>query len=171
MRYKATDVARFVVNFAHEEGKPVTNLKLKYILYYLQGFSYLVFDEELFEDDLKAWAYGPTVKEVYTNFSMFGSDIIPAYNDILDLIFMKPKEIEDYRSMFKRNIVYFLEANLKNLLEYSTEELLKSVLKDSTPWGKNYIEGKKKLIPKEDIKEYFVRIVNEKNEQWKHKPL
>lgn len=165
MRYKATDVARFVVNFAHEEGKPVTNLKLKYILYYLQGFSYLVFDEELFEDDLKAWAYGPTVKEVYTNFSMFGSDIIPAYNDILDLIFMKPKEIEDYRSMFKRNIVYFLETNLKSLLEYSTEELLKSVLKDSTPWGKNYIEGKKKLIPKEDIKEYFVRIVNEENEQ------
>lgn len=162
MDYDVMDVAKFVVNYAAENNKNVTNMKLQKILYYLQGFSYIVFGEPLFVDELEAWPYGPVVRKAYVNFSVFGSSEIPCYNNIMEFIFMKRislDELNDYKSVFCDRVRNFLEVNLNNLLEYSANDLVNSTHKKGTPWFKYYEEGLKNIIPKDDIKEYFRRIL------------
>lgn len=69
MNYKASDVAKFIVNHVNDTGKSVSNMTLQKILYCLQGYSYAVFGEQLFDDELEAWACGPVVRSVYSDLS------------------------------------------------------------------------------------------------------
>lgn len=162
MDYDVMDVAKFVVNYAAENNKDVTNMKLQKILYYLQGFSYIVFGEPLFNDEIEAWPYGPVVRKAYVNFSVFGSREIPCYNNIMEFLFFKRTtldELENYKDIFNERVKNFLEINSNNLLDYSANELVNSTHKDGTPWSKNYVEGLKNTIPKSDIEKYFKEAV------------
>ncbi|WP_206172849.1 hypothetical protein [Treponema phagedenis] len=42
MIYKAKDIAQFVVNYAAEKNKNVTNLKLQKMLYFLHSFVFTI---------------------------------------------------------------------------------------------------------------------------------
>lgn len=68
MNYEAKEVAKFIVNYSNSKGKFVNNTMVNIILYYLQGFSYICYNEPLFQDDFEAWGYGPRIPEVYTLF-------------------------------------------------------------------------------------------------------
>ena len=62
-------VAEFVINYAHELGKPVTNLQLQKLLYYILGFYLALYDEPLFSDKIQAMEHGPVVYDAYRRFS------------------------------------------------------------------------------------------------------
>ena len=156
MNYEAKEVAKFVVNYANSKGKFVNNTMVNIILYYLQGFSYICYNEPLFQDDFEAWAYGPRIPKVYTLFSMFGLERIRPYNDVWDLIFYNKVENIDYREGFNERIADFLEVNLTNLLQYTSQELVASTWKKGTAWEKIYEVGRKNVIPKSVMKNYFI---------------
>lgn len=166
MDYKASEIAKFVVNYADELGMNVSNMKLQKILYYLQGFSYSIFGEQLFCDEIEAWPYGPVVREVYIDFNVFGSDKIPAYNDVLEFIFSfeddkANKEIKDYVSIFSEGVRDFLYRYTDRLLMFSASELVASTHADGTPWASTFESNRKRIIPKETIKSYFEALSNE----------
>ncbi len=52
--YKALDIAKYVVAKCYNDWKPITNLKLQKILFYIQR-SYLISDSCAFSDDIQAW--------------------------------------------------------------------------------------------------------------------
>jgi uncharacterized phage-associated protein len=62
----ASNVAKYILNFAHNTGDLITNLKLQKLLYYAQGY-YLALNngEPLFADGIQAWVHGPAVPSVY----------------------------------------------------------------------------------------------------------
>ena len=156
MNYEAKDIAKFVVNYANNKGKFVNNTMVNIILYYLQGFSYICYNEPLFQDDFEAWAYGPRIPEVYKLFSMFGLGKIRPYNDVWDLFFYRKVENINYREGFSEKIADFLEVNVTNLLQYNSSELVASTWKKGTAWEKIYEDGRKNVIPKSVIKDYFI---------------
>lgn len=156
MNYEAKDVAKFIVNYANSKGKFVNNAMVNIILYYLQGFSYICYNRPLFQDDFEAWAYGPRIPKVYIPFSMFGLERIRPYDTVWDLICYNKVENINYREGFSKRIADFLEVNVTDLLQYTSKELVASTWKKGTAWEKIYEEGRKNIIPKSVIKNYFL---------------
>lgn len=87
---------------------------------------------------------------------MFGLERIRPYNTVWDLICYKKVENIDYRDGFNERIADFLEVNVTNLLQYTSQELVASTWKKGTAWEKIYEDGRKNVIPKSVIKKYFI---------------
>ncbi len=75
MAYKATDVAKYIVNKCTTDKHPISNLQLQKILYYVQK-AFLDSGKAAFDDEFEAWQFGPVVPEVYYRYCGFGSDSI-----------------------------------------------------------------------------------------------
>ena len=76
--YSAVDIADHIVGRCAKLGRPVTNLQLQKILYYVQLNFLRAFDKYAFEDDILALRHGPAVKEVYYKYNIWGRhEIVP----------------------------------------------------------------------------------------------
>ena len=69
----ATDLSNYIVLEAYRRGRPITQLKLQKILYYIQGKHLALYRKPLFPEDIEAWAYGPVVREVYIKYVSYGA--------------------------------------------------------------------------------------------------
>ena len=74
--YDALDIAKYIVNKCTSDNRPITNLQLQKILYFLQKQHLEQYNSCLFKDDIQAWQFGPVVPEVYYYFCGFGSSAI-----------------------------------------------------------------------------------------------
>lgn len=75
-RYDANEVAKLVIGECIDENKPVTNLKLQKILYFMWIDWYRLRKEGLFFNRVEAWHYGPVVPDVYFQYRIFIADPI-----------------------------------------------------------------------------------------------
>lgn len=76
--YSAIDVAEYIVARCANSGRPVTNLQLQKIMYYVQLNFLRTYDKCIFEDDILALRHGPAVKEVYYKYNIWGrNEIVP----------------------------------------------------------------------------------------------
>lgn len=142
--YRAMDVANYIIGYTNSMEKPVTNLKLQKMLYFIQGFSYSKRDEAFISDDFEAWRYGPVVRDVYIEFSRYGSLLITDfYNSNYQNINFEKKDKE------------FLDDMIQSLNNYSTSKLVSASHAKDSPWALAYNNSDKSLISKEDIKNYF----------------
>lgn len=137
--YSAMTIAKYIINKCVEIGRPVSNLKLQKILYYVQG-EYMKYNNgrTLFEDDIEAWQYGPVVPEVYYNYNGFASSNIILTSEV-DL----PLDIKNIIDPVIKDKSRF---NAWTLVEQTHSEL---------PWKKAYIGMDKNVIKKEFLQEYF----------------
>lgn len=82
--YTALEVAKYIINKCIELGRPISNLQLQKILYYIQG-EYMCTNngQALFEDEIEAWQYGPVVSDVYYFYNSYSaSDIVTKQNNV-----------------------------------------------------------------------------------------
>ena len=70
-RYTAQEVAKYVVSRCCESGRPINNLKLQKMLYFLWIDYYRKTGSMLFEDRMEAWKYGPVIPVVYWKYRSF----------------------------------------------------------------------------------------------------
>ena len=74
--YDVMDISRYVVNYCIDLGKPISNLKLQKILYYIQAI-FLVDEGSLcYQEEIINWRHGPIVKESYNEFMQYIGDVI-----------------------------------------------------------------------------------------------
>ncbi|MDF2606974.1 MAG: Prophage ps3 protein 01 [Bacillales bacterium] len=59
-----------------EDDLRISPLKLQKLLYYAQGWSMALSDNQLFDADFQAWVHGPVIPEVYQKYKMFKYDNI-----------------------------------------------------------------------------------------------
>ena len=90
IKYSAIDLANYVITYANQNSKPITNLYLQKILYYIQAEELVTTGEPIFNEPIMAWKYGPVIEEVYYKFSPFGSSVINSERIISELV-----DIED----------------------------------------------------------------------------
>ena len=55
--YNVKDIAKYIISYSYEQNKPVSNLKLQKLLYFVQGESYKMTGEPMFEADMEAWQF------------------------------------------------------------------------------------------------------------------
>ncbi|WP_019132667.1 Panacea domain-containing protein [Peptoniphilus obesi] len=159
--YSIYDINVYIINYAFETNRSVTNLKLQKVLYFLYGFYYAITKKELFDENFEAWAYGPVVRKSYINYSMYGAEIIPPHNNYLDLLFDKNSKyssesnVEYFNTIFEEKSKKTIDDILDLMLNISTMKLVDLSHDKGGPWYKSYEKGNKKAINKCLILNYF----------------
>lgn len=133
----ATMLSRYVVGKCARDGKPVSNLQLQKILYFLQSvYCRATGGKLLFEDAFEAWPYGPVIESVYNEFSKFGGYTIDDYRDV-------------YSPGFNGSEKVFVDTGIEDLRRRSPWDLVRISHAPGSPWDKIYSGGAgcKKTIP------------------------
>ena len=83
--YSGIEVAKYAINRCNEKGKPISNLYLQKILYFIQSEYKQKTNEWLISDDFLAWPYGSVLKDVYDEYNWYYSSRRSEYYDDVDL--------------------------------------------------------------------------------------
>lgn len=138
--YDAVEIAKVIIDRCTYLGKPISNLKLQKLLYYVQGYSYKYFNKPAFHDNICAWAYGPVVPTVYEEFSSYASKK-------MTLHFCVTKTDDEIKSLIYEVIDKFIDIPVWQLADKTHDE---------DPWKYSYLVfGLNAVIPKNSIKKYF----------------
>lgn len=149
MAYSAIDIANRLLNRASLEAgvagcELMSHMRLQKMLYYEQGYHLAAFGTPLFEDRVEAWLYGPVVPSVYDVFKRSGrGGLMPL--ESRPLIQMSEEEENLFENVYRA----FEEFSAVGLMNKTHQE---------SPWKDNYQEGKNRVIPVEDIKDYFISV-------------
>ncbi|WP_051604717.1 Panacea domain-containing protein [Helicobacter rodentium] len=138
---KALEVAKHIINYCIGINKPVSNLQLQKMLYFLDIFYLVNKKGRLITDkDFQAWQYGPVIPEVYQNYAFNAAYPINIRQDI------KEEFPDDYSG--------YLYAFIHKLAKMKPWDLVDLSHEPNQPWSKAYIEGKKETISTELMEEY-----------------
>lgn len=74
--YRAMDIANYIVDNFAKDKRPITNILLLKMLYYLQAFFLVKDGNRLFTGDIEKWGYGPVEPIVYSYFKDNGASPI-----------------------------------------------------------------------------------------------
>jgi uncharacterized phage-associated protein len=138
--FDVVELSWFILKKCADNGTPISNLQLQKMLYFLQKINLEKKGIPLFNEKIRAWQFGPVVREAYYTFSAFSSlRIIPTeYNP-------NPK-----------NIVLddFLLDEITKRANQKPWDLVDETHQAGKAWDKIYKNGKgnDKVIPLELIK-------------------
>lgn len=121
---KAIELAKHIINYAISIGKPVSNLQLQKILYFVDIYNIIHKDKRLITDkNFTAWKYGPVIIDVYKEFSNYGAYVISIEQkfDECDII---PDNI--------KQIYGFVDYLLNNFTPW---QLVEESHKKNSPWS------------------------------------
>ena len=122
--YSAVEIAKFVITFCTEINKPISNLHLQKILYYLQ-VHFAKKQKKLYLEDIYAWQYGPVVPEIYYLFAGYGAS----------------KITNRYETSIRKDIELELKSIILKLIDISPWELVEMTHTKGDPWDKTYNNG------------------------------
>jgi Uncharacterized phage-associated protein len=140
--YNAINIADFVVNFCNDIQRPISNLKLQKILYYIQGNALKCTGEPIIDDDFYAWQHGPVIPSVYRKFSKYAASSIKRQNN---------ESIEKIDGASED----LIKATILDYIDYGAWELVYKTHEED-PW--KYIVqvyGYNSIIPLDSLKNYF----------------
>jgi uncharacterized phage-associated protein len=61
-------LSKYVIDYVSKFKKDVSHLKLQKLLYYIEAWHLVSFEEPLFEEDFEAWVHGPVIREVFNHY-------------------------------------------------------------------------------------------------------
>lgn len=142
MNYECTamSLSQYVVTKCESDTKPISNLQLQKIMYFLQSvYCRSTKGKLLFSDQFEAWPYGPVLPKVYEEFSSYGGRLIH-------------KKIDTAIS-FSPGVQTFIDDGIEVLREQSPWDLVKTSHAPGSPWSQiwNGGIGFKQPIPNELI--------------------
>lgn len=145
--YSALSVAHYIIDYCNEQGKGISNLKLQKLLYFVQA-EFLVStpnNTPCFKDRIEAWDFGPVVPNVYHQYKLFGSSMIPAkMNDVL-VPYYEEIAIEDQ---------FLIDAIVDDASRYTASQLVQ-ITHNQAPWRNAYRRGFNNEITNKAILDYF----------------
>lgn len=129
---KGIDAARYILTKI-----PCTHLKLEKLVYLCYADYLCDTKENLFDDKIYAFKYGPVIESVYETFKKSGYDDLKAEDD--SILYDESKKDMAFRSRIycAKNGILKLSSIDKTLDKYgsmSADELVKLTHKPSSPW-------------------------------------
>ena len=132
-------IAEYVIHRCAQNGRPLSNLKLQKILYFIQAEFLVAMNKPCFEDDIEAWSSGPVVPAVYSEYRIYGGTNIPDQGNAFEIIPQRDKDR--------------LDAIMDNVAQYSSLQLTK-IVHNQSPW-KNSHRREDKIIKRSELRAYF----------------
>ena len=138
MAYDVKEIAKKIIAKTDtEHGDTISNLKLQKMLYYMQGFHLAFFGTPLFEEEIKAWQYGPVVPSVYEEYKRYESKAIDLpEGPVIELT-------EEEEAVFD---------NVYDEYNQFSAVALRKMTHEESPWRSTEIS---QVIDKEKIKQFF----------------
>lgn len=145
--YDALSVAHYIIDYCNEHGRGISNLKLQKLMYFVQA-EFLVSTPKntpCFKDRIEAWDFGPVVPNVYHQYKLFGSAIIPAkMNDVL---------VPYYENIaFEDQLL--IDSIVDDASKYTASQLVQ-ITHNQAPWKNAYRRGYNNVITNRSILDYF----------------
>ncbi|MDY6148973.1 MAG: DUF4065 domain-containing protein [Porphyromonas sp.] len=138
--YSVGDIAKYIISYSYAINKPVSNLKLQKLLYFVQGESYERNGQPLFEEDMYAWQFGPVVPLVYYEYCNYVSmPILEKYDVSID------EESKD-----------IIESVIDEHKDNSVWLLVNMTHEKGSPWEKTYVSSVERKIDKQLLKNVFL---------------
>lgn len=91
MAYSAVELSKYIITKCARENKPISNLQLQKILYFIQKEYLQKKGVPAFNDPIEAWRFGPVVPEAYYFFC--GAGAMPI-TDIYEDFCISPADAE-----------------------------------------------------------------------------
>lgn len=139
MNIDAVELAKYIIDKCTKEERPISNLQLQKMLYFLFMDVYKKYKQFLFKNRIEAWAYGPVIPDVYKIYSDNGR-------------FKIFKEYDDIKLPIEPQIMNFIDEKIVYMRSIPAWNLVEKSHKEGTPWEKVYKQGCKIEISKNDIK-------------------
>lgn len=145
--YSPQQIAAWFLRKGVPEGaEPITHLKLQKLVYYAQAWSLAILNKPLFDEDFKAWRYGPVEPSLYHELKKFGYSVIPS-----DHFGTSQKLNEDELSVIKQ---------VREVYGKFTAEEIRDITHHDFPWiavskGLPVYGTKDGTIPKRLIQDYY----------------
>ena len=135
---EALNVASYIVSYCAQKKKPVSNLKLQKMLYFIWIDYYKSTGKYLFEDRFYAWQLGPVVPIVYFEYCSYGGMPIIPFHSLQKESYPISSELADA-----------LPRLIDPYLHKSARDLVNMTHVDGTAWSRvfNNGQGNKKEIP------------------------
>ncbi|MCL2036427.1 MAG: DUF4065 domain-containing protein [Oscillospiraceae bacterium] len=150
MTSRELDIAvRYFINELHPD-----TLKLQKLLYFTQGISYCMCDEEFFSEQFQAWVHGPVIPEVYYRYKKYGRTPINLSYSMPELTVNQGEVLEHVKEIYGK---------------YSGKQL-ESLTHKQDPW----LNARKELMPdernnktisKQSIADYFIGLMFQPTEE------
>lgn len=130
---KAMDVADDIITLAAEQNKPVYNLVLQKIMYFLNVSAYIEQGKPLIEDEqFEKWDYGPVISDIYYEYSDNGPGPItkPVVHQSVSFGKDGVPKVNSYnfnQATFDKKYGYestYISRNLNRLLKYDPQVLI-----------------------------------------------
>ncbi|MFD1674943.1 Panacea domain-containing protein [Alicyclobacillus fodiniaquatilis] len=121
-------VANNILSRSFEQKKPVTQMKLQKLLYFIYREFYKKTDKRLFNERFEAWKYGPVLPSIYHEFKQFGADPITAYS--------KDSKGDSFLLVESPQIKQVIDEVWTQYRSYSGIELSQITHRIGTPWYK-----------------------------------
>lgn len=145
--YNALSVAHYIIDYCNERGRGISNLKLQKLLYFVQA-EFLVSspgNTPCFKDRIEAWDFGPVVPNVYHQYKLFGSSIIPARTNDALAAYYEDIAFEDQ---------LLIDAIVDDVSKYTASQLVQ-ITHNQAPWKNAYRRGLNNEITNKAILDYF----------------
>lgn len=125
----ASDVARYFLALAVEDGDLISNLKMQKLVYYAYAWTLVKNDRQLFGEPIQAWANGPVVPSLYQELRCYGAGPIGA--DFLGIA--SEEAFERLSGEFPEDVRETLNAVYENYMRLSAFDLV-VLTHDEKPW-------------------------------------
>jgi len=160
MPYDVRAVANFVLDLAETLGKPVTNMHINKIVYFLHVDYLVAFDAPLVGAKIEAWTHGPVFRELYREFKDAGETGITKRATYLD---PTTGEKKTARWGFPEKEEKFLADLVKRYVVLSASTLRSHSHVEDGPWDQAWNhEGRANAsmrISDQSIKDWYGRTV------------
>ena len=143
------NLSHYIVDMCTRDKKPVSNLQLQKMLYFIQTvYCRNTNGKLLFDECFEAWPYGPVVSSIYEEYASFGGRVIEKTYDAASLSL----DVDD-------STITFIKEGSKQLREMYPWDLVRISHSPLSPWTKTYNNGAgyKKRIPNDLIIQFATR--------------
>lgn len=138
--YNVLDISKYIINKSIEINKPVDNLKLQKLLYYVQGNFLIKENKPCFSEDIVHWRHGGVVVKSYQKYRKY-------FND--DIVNIQPLD----KTIFKSEDLLLVDEIIYKYLNVSPWEMV-SLHQQEKPWLNT---KRNEVISNESIKESMLK--------------
>ena len=137
--FDAFEVADYIIERCNKKHKPISNLKLQKILYFVQAQFIVEYGTPCFDNVMQAWDHGTVVPNVYQKYRGYGNTNIPCYGS--------------KRFDFEQDEQQILDITIDRASEYAASQLVE-IARSQSPWMDAYKKANRMITP-ESIRKFF----------------
>ena len=149
----ALDVANALIAKSHSVSSPISHMKLQKLVYFAFGWYGAITKQNLFEDEIQAWKFGPVVPDLYHRFKLYYLNPIPLNHFFASGSRLNPELLPLINKIWE---VYG---------HFSAEELVNKTHEVGTPWHQAWFSphnsyGSSNIaIDKASIRQHFEQLL------------